>query len=310
MVVLAHVADVHIGARLRGMPDYPGSPDIDPVELAYAAFDALVASVLRGGYDGVLVAGDLFDRGVPDSRALDAANAALAAFDDAGLPVAMILGNHDVESALTRHLRLPPGTWLAPGDGAGTVRWPDAGVAVHGRSIADPAEPHDLTETYPARETGFWNVGLLHTSLTGGWSKRALAPTTVENLERTGYDYWALGHVHHRIADSARVAYAGSVHPSRRPELGPRGHLRVELGADRTPRLTPVDTSPVVRERLLAQTADDAAAVFAEYRRPAHDPIVVWTLDGPSSLVEPARELAAQYDGFAVASGRTGTEEP
>ncbi|MGO3324982.1 metallophosphoesterase family protein [Gordonia sp. (in: high G+C Gram-positive bacteria)] len=304
MVVLAHVADVHLGARLRGMPCYPGAPDIDPVELAYAAFDDMVASVLNGGYDGVLLAGDLFDRGVPDSRALDAANNALAAFDDAGLPVAMILGNHDVESALPRNLRLPPGAWMAPGDGARTVRWPAAGVAVHGRSITDAAEPADLTGSYPAREKGFWNVGLLHTSLAGGRSKRALAPTTVANLERIGYDYWALGHVHQRIADSARVAYAGSVHPSRRPELGPRGHLRVELLIEGAPRLTPVDTSPVVREPLVATTTDDVVAAFGAYSRAAHDPVVVWTLDGPPSLLEAARELASQHDGFAVASGR------
>lgn len=304
MVVLAHVADVHLGARLRGMPHYPGAPDIDPVELAYAAFDAMVASVLNGRYDGVLLAGDLFDRGVPDSRALDAANDAFAAFDDAGLPVAMVLGNHDVESALPRHLRLPPGAWLAPADGARTVRWPDAGVAVHGRSIADPSEPDDLTDAYPAREKDFWNVGLLHTSLAGDRSKRVLAPTTVANLERIGYDYWALGHVHQRIADSARVAYAGSVHPSRRPELGPRGHLRVELLGQRTPQLTPIDTSPVVREKLIAQSGDDVADVFAQYPRATHNPIVVWTLDGPPSLLEAAREIASHHDGFAVASGK------
>ena len=66
MAVLAHIADLHVGARLRGVPNYPGAPQIDPVETAYAAFDALVAELTehvddlarrRGGWTRVAVDG-------------------------------------------------------------------------------------------------------------------------------------------------------------------------------------------------------------------------------------------------------------
>ncbi len=52
--------------------------------------------------------------------------------------------------------------------------------------------------TYPPATPGYFNIGVLHTSLTGRDGHDVYAPCSVEDLERAGYDYWALGHIHQR----------------------------------------------------------------------------------------------------------------
>jgi exonuclease SbcD len=298
MIRLAHVADIHLGARLRGLPDYPGCPEIDPVESAYDAFAALLDRILTGGYDGVLLAGDLFDRNEVTARARSVAEAALADLHDAGIPVALIWGNHDAESPLPAQLRLPPTTWLAGPQTPSTRFWDHAGLAIHAQSIADPDEGRDLAAGYPDAVPGLRNIGVLHTSLTGVHSRRTCAPTTVETLAARRYDYWALGHVHQRrtIAADPLAAYSGSGHAAREHEFGPHGYL--EVSGTSTMSIVPVDTAPVIRETLVAATQADIQNCFASY--PDTNAIVVWTLRGPRSLLGPAREAARCHPGFAV----------
>ncbi|WP_019930803.1 DNA repair exonuclease [Nocardia sp. BMG111209] len=299
MIRLAHVADVHLGARLRATPDYPGCPPIDPVGDAYAAFEILRQRLLTGDYDGVLIAGDLFDRHEPTPRALAAASAALGDLHDAGIPVALAWGNHDAESPLPRQLRLPPTCWVAPTGAAGTRYWPDQGIALHARSVDMPDEVRDLAADYPKPVTGWTNIGMLHTSLGGERSRRVCAPTTVPTLADRRYDYWALGHVHERLVinPDPMVAFAGNPHPARKFERGPRGFLELHC-ADETVTAHAVDTSPIVRETLTAETESDIRALFDEY--PAVGRTILWTLSGPPDLLPAAREAAREHPGFAV----------
>ncbi|MFC6013073.1 metallophosphoesterase family protein [Nocardia lasii] len=297
MIRLAHVADVHLGARLSGLPDYPGCPDIDATQAAYDAFDALLTRLIDGRYDAVLLAGDLFDRHETGPRALAAARSALTALHDAGIPVALGWGNHDAESPLPARLRLPPSCWVAPDEAPASCSWPDLGTVVHAQSISAANQSRDLAVNYPASQPDSINIGMLHTSLTGEHSRRPCAPTTSQALVDHGYDYWALGHVHHRMRVRDTIAYPGSTHPARPRELGPRGFLELRCGDTIT--VTAIDTAPVVRELLTADTEADIEQRFAAYAAPEHP--VVWTLAGPAELLGPAREIARSYPGFAVA---------
>ncbi|MGW4243376.1 metallophosphoesterase family protein [Nocardia sp. NPDC004722] len=295
MIRLAHLADIHLGARLRALPEYPGGPVIDPVQTAYDAFDALRQRILAERYDGVLIAGDLFDRHEADPRVLAAAQRALDDLHDAGIPVALAWGNHDAESPLPQQLRTPPSCWIAPVDAPATHHWPDLGIAVHACSIAARDEHRDLAADYPAPLPGVTDIGVLHTSLTGERSRRPCAPTTSAVLDARGYDYWALGHIHQRTWIGT-AAYAGSPHPARKSETGPRGYLELRVG--RTLTAHAVDTSPVVRETLTVATEDEIWKQFDNY--PATASTVIWTLHGPDHLLEPARDAAREHPGFTV----------
>jgi|GEM_PF-3000299 len=234
MIRLAHLSDLHIGARLTIGPGYAGAADVDPVEDPYRSLSAAFSRVLTGGYDAVLLAGDMFDRSADAGRPVTVFQSFLDALHQSGVPAVVISGNHDAETRLEASVALPPSaTWL-PADAAGTVVLDGLGLAVHGRSIDDPSEGRDLAASYPVAIRGLANVGLLHTSLGGDLSRRECAPTSVELLERAGYDYWALGHVHqrHAFGERGNVVYCGSPFGRRPTEHGGHGFAEVTLGEE------------------------------------------------------------------------------
>jgi len=78
---------------------------------------------------------------------------------------------------------------------------------------------------YPSALPGYFNIGLLHTSLTGIGGHDTYAPTTLPNLKSRGYDYWALGHIHARqvICEQPRVVFPGNLQGRHARETGSKG---------------------------------------------------------------------------------------
>ncbi|MFI5760947.1 exonuclease SbcCD subunit D [Streptomyces sp. NPDC051563] len=310
---VAHLADLHIGSALRGLADYPGAPAIDRREAPYEALRAAVRRIVGGGYHAVLIAGDVFDRRHCDARSLAACQDALGAFHEAGLRTVVVSGNHDAETPLPHKLHLPPSVRWLGADAPESVTWPDLGVTVHGQSVGEPDEHRDLAAGFPRAIPGAVNIGLLHTSLHGAWSRRTCAPADPRTLARAGYDYWALGHVHHRLVPAAGpfAAYPGNTHARGPAEAGGRGFTELLIegppsaGPDRGPGghgrrigILPVDTAPVRYETLhlpYAETAEaDLKDRFSSVPEPSPGGAVVWTLSAatPPALLHEARALA------------------
>ena len=69
-------------------------------------------------------------------------------------------------------------------------------AVIHGRSFPDRHVDENFAASYPPRDPSRFNIGMLHTSLTGFEEHATYAPCTVDDLRAKGYEYWALGHVH------------------------------------------------------------------------------------------------------------------
>ncbi|MFB6519422.1 exonuclease SbcCD subunit D [Streptomyces sp. NPDC056401] len=305
---VAHLADLHIGSALRGLADYPGAPAIDRREAPYEALRAAVRRIVEGGYDAVLIAGDVFDRRHCDARALSACQDALGAFHEAGLRTVVVSGNHDAETPLPHKLHLPPSVRWLGADAPESVNWPDLGITVHGQSVAEPDERRDLAAGFPPATPGAVNIGLLHTSLHGAWSRRICAPADPRTLARAGYDYWALGHVHHRLVPGvgAFAAYPGNTHARGPGETGGRGFTELLIGPGpgdgrRRIGILPVDTAPVRYETLHLPYPETAEADLRDRFAAVPEPsggggggAIVWTLSAatPPGLLHEARTLA------------------
>jgi len=122
-----------------------------------------------------------------------------------------------------------------PSRRAETVRLDDLAVAVHGRSFPNRAVDEDFVPNYPDAISGYFNIGVLHTSATGREGHDTYAPCTVEGLRSKGYDYWALGHVHTReiLSEDPWVVFPGNTQGRHIRETGPKGCTLVTFEDDR-----------------------------------------------------------------------------
>jgi DNA repair exonuclease SbcCD nuclease subunit len=113
----------------------------------------------------------------------------------------------------------------------GTQRVENLNVAIHGQSFASQCTAVDLARNYPAAVPGWFNIGILHTSMSGREGHDSYAPCSEACLRESGYDYWALGHVHQREVWSGRptIAFPGNIQGRHIREAGPKGCLRVTV---------------------------------------------------------------------------------
>lgn len=230
-----HAADIHLDSPLRGLDRYEGAP-IDAVRGATRrAFENLVRCAARERVDFVVIAGDLYDGDWPDINTGLYFTRCMAELAESGIGVYLVRGNHDAASRLTRSLPLPRNVRLFSDQMPETAIDDALGLAVHGQSFATAAVTEDLAANYPVAVPGHFNIGVLHTALTGRAGHEPYAPTTERTMRSRGYDYWALGHVHAReiVSREPWIVYPGNVQGRHIRERGAKGCelVTVEDGA-------------------------------------------------------------------------------
>lgn len=220
-----HTADLHIDSPLRGLSRYAGAPLERLRGATRRALERLVDLALDEKVDFVLIAGDLYDSDWQDFHTGLFVRAQMVRLGRAGIGVFIVQGNHDAHGVITRQVPWPDNVKLFSSRTAETTHLAPLGVAIHGHSFADRAVPEDLVPHYPPAVPGCFNIGLLHTSLTGVEGHDTYAPTTLAMLKSRGYDYWALGHIHARqvVCEVPRVVFPGNLQGRHARETGPKG---------------------------------------------------------------------------------------
>jgi DNA repair exonuclease SbcCD nuclease subunit len=132
----------------------------------------------------------------------------------------------------------------------GTERFEAGGeeVVVHGTSYAVAATRENLARRYPVASGPGFHIGLLHANVGATSGHADYSPCTLDDLRRTGYQYWALGHVHGRrvLAEGEPwVVYPGNLQGrSTKPtERGAKGAVVVSVshGVAEAPELVALD---------------------------------------------------------------------
>ncbi len=234
---ILHAADIHLDSPLQKLDAYEHAPVHQIRGASRRALENLVRLAIDQSVDLVVIAGDLYDGDWPDQNTGLFFVAQASKLVKAGIPLVVIRGNHDAANVMTASLPLP-----ANPDGSEIMmrcdqvdlrRFDSLGIAVHGRSFRTRAETENLAESYPAPIAGMFNLGLLHTSLTGAEGHDPYAPCTPIQLAEKRYDYWALGHVHtraqHGIEDAAPIVFSGNIQGRHIREVGEKGCVIVEV---------------------------------------------------------------------------------
>lgn len=99
---------------------------------------------------------------------------------------------------MSRDLKLPDNVHRFSDKKPETVVDDTLSIAVHGQSYRTAELKDNLAVAYPASVPGFFNIGLLHSAVTGRPGHGDYAPCSLDNILAKDYEYWALGHIHIR----------------------------------------------------------------------------------------------------------------
>lgn len=226
-----HTADLHLGTPFRGLAVKDPAIADRFAAATRTAFSSLVARALEEKVDFVVIAGDIYDGEWKDNTIGLFFNREIAHLDRAGIPVFLLRGNHDAESVVTRSITLPVSVHEFGTRKPATFRLDALQVALHGQGFAERAATDNLALTYPAPVPGWFNIGVLHTSLTGRPPHAVYAPCSTDDLASRGYDYWALGHVHdfEIVSRDPAVVFPGNIQGRSIRETGPKGGVVVQV---------------------------------------------------------------------------------
>ena len=236
MFKFIHTADIHLDSPLKGLEQYDGAPVDEIRNAARRALSNLIDLAIEQAVAFVLIAGDLYDGDWRDY------NTGLFFVDqvrrlrEADIPLYLISGNHDAANRMTHTLKLPENVTFFSAKKPETAFISDLDVAIHGQSFATAAVYDDLSEAYPAADSGPFNIGMLHTCAAGREGHDRYAPCSIDGLKSKGYDYWALGHVHQRevLSEQPFIAFSGNIQGRHIRETDAKGCLLVTVNDDRT----------------------------------------------------------------------------
>lgn len=208
-----HLADLHLGKRVNGFSMLEDQAHI---------LRQILAILDDEQPDGVLIAGDVYDKSVPSVEAVGLLDGFLTELRARGVPVLLISGNHDSPERLAFGGRVmdscgihispvydgalapvtlhdefgPVHVWLLPFVKPAHVRrwFPDADIESYTDAVAEAVAHMDI-------DTAARNVLVTHQFVTGGTrsGSEELSVGGTDNVDSgvfAPFDYVALGHLH------------------------------------------------------------------------------------------------------------------
>jgi exonuclease SbcD len=265
-----HAADIHLDSPLRGLARRGELAGVF-LEASRKALENLVQAAIEAKVAFVVIAGDVYDGDWKDYTTGQFFVREMGRLHRENIRVFLIRGNHDAESLISKSLTLPSNVFSFSVRAVQTETIEELRVALHGRGFANRHVAENVALTYPAAKPGFFNIGLLHTSLTGRDGHDAYAPCSIEDLRIAGYDYWALGHIHKReiVSEDPMIVFPGNLQGRHARETGPKGATLVTVTDGRIDSLEALtlDAARFEAVEIDASGMAEPATLLAEARR-------------------------------------------
>ena len=231
--------------------------------------------------DMILIAGDLFDTVfvTPETAAL-----CLELFSAFKKPVIISPGNHDpyVDGGFYKSSSLPKNVYVFSSPELQLFDIPEIGVTVAGYAFIASALPSaPLTAELP-RDVGDGNILLLcaHTEIDAPTSRYASILSS--DIQRLGFDYAALGHVHNPPYISETVRYSGFPEGRAFDEDGEGGVYIVTLEKNAEPLIERRITSRLCFKQ--AELSVDGASSAEQIREAIQNEIKKYSEQGVTHL--------------------------
>ncbi len=231
MIKFLHTADIHLDSPLKGLEVHEEAPLEELRGATRRAFDKLIELALEKEVSFILIAGDLYDGDWKDYNTGLFFASRMGRLDQAGIKVFIVSGNHDAASQITKTMPLPDNVVLFSSKQPQSVKLDEIDFAIHGQSYSSRAVTDNLAEKYPPCDPNYFNIGLLHTSLTGREGHENYVPCSPDDLISKGYDYWALGHIHKRevVCKDPMIIFPGNLQGRHIKETGAKSATLVTV---------------------------------------------------------------------------------
>lgn len=225
MLKIIHAADLHLDSPFHGLS---AAQAVARRQAQREVLIRLMELCEEEQADLLLLAGDLFDGNQVYPETLDALTAALGR---SSLPIFIAPGNHDPIGAHSPYLshRFPSNVHIFSTFELQRVALEQ--VVVYGNAFLSPLERRAPLQGFHAEEDARYQVAVVHGDV--GKASSDYAPIAHADIEASGLDYLALGHVHRRsepqtLGDTT-WAYAGCPEGRGFDELGEKGCYVVTL---------------------------------------------------------------------------------
>ncbi|NLY55894.1 MAG: DNA repair exonuclease [Firmicutes bacterium] len=229
-----HAADLHLGSPFTGLAEC--SPDWAQrlAKASFQAFERIIRLCLDRQVDFLILAGDIYDSAEQNLRAQVCVRDGLAQLAEASIATYIATGNHDYKVSGDQ-LRWPERVhFFPPGQVATYPVIKDGQLIVEISGVSYPNQNPDQSflPLFPRSGEAPFRIGVLHTNLGNVAGYANYAPCTLTDLLHSGFDYWALGHVHQAAivhAGHPTVIYPGTSQGRSARETGPKGCYYVQV---------------------------------------------------------------------------------
>src|SRR5574344_537022 len=232
-----HCADVHLGSPLVAASKEKQNLLNDAIE---NALKNMVNLAISENVDFVVIAGDLFDGKMTNASIGRKFKSIMKPLEEKNIYTYVLFGNHDAEGKHSLTFSNSEYMKFFSASNAQTFKIEEKKIAVHGQSFKTQSVTDNLAKQYPQKVDGYFNIGVLHTSLDGRVGHDNYAPCTINDLVNKNYDYWALGHIHKKeIVKEANptIIYSGNIQGRHSKESEEKGCFLVQI--DDNHKITP-----------------------------------------------------------------------
>lgn len=233
-VKFIHCADLHLGSPFKGIGRT--NPELAAALAAatFTAFKNIVGLALEREVDFLLIAGDVFDNADRSLRSRLFFKEQLERLQAEEIKCFIVCGNHDPLPAWSHSVGLPANAFIFEAAGPQTRIAERGGrelAAICGMSFGSAKISANLAAKFKPERTDLPAIALLHANIDNR-ADQNYAPASLADLEKSGFDYWALGHAHaFAVLKEAfpAVVYPGCPQGTSPRETGVKGCCLVEI---------------------------------------------------------------------------------
>lgn len=228
-VNVLHTGDLHLDCRFSNLSLEKSKLRRNELKMSFKkALDE------HSDADIVLIAGDIIDNSRFTKDTINFLTGVFSSYPNKTFFVS--LGNHDSyhSPAGEELVKSLPGNVVIFSDKAEYMELEDLKTRVYGMSFSSKNEYDSLIENFSVIDDDYINILLLHADVVSKGGESKYNPITEEQLEKSGFDYVALGHTHDysgiKLAGKTYYSYCGVHEPHGFDECGEKGVVYGKVG--------------------------------------------------------------------------------